>query len=175
MGHDSKAGDFDLEDCIVRFRDLGDRRSTFRPLDMAVPKYDRERYAVVGRGAEGTSKGKKTAEVKDFSIVYVCVEPGKAIGTHAHATSEVFLPLSGKWEVGIGGEKTIMDAWDIIAVPPNVMHSLVNVGTEPAYLLSVNAGQSGAPIQWSKDVLEEVRQAGGEANEIDRPPTAGAG
>jgi quercetin dioxygenase-like cupin family protein len=116
---------YGLEDCIVRFKDLPNRRSTFQPLDTTVPKYERERYAVVGRGAEGTTNGKKTAEVKDFSIVYVKLEPGKAIGDHAHATSEVFLPLTGRWEVGINGETTILEPFDIISVPPNVMHSLV--------------------------------------------------
>ena len=98
MAHstDAPATDYELEDCIVRFKDLPQRQSTFQPLDTKVPKYARERYAVVGRGAEGSTKGKKTAEVKDFSIVYVKLDPGKAIGTHAHATPEVFLPLTGR-------------------------------------------------------------------------------
>jgi quercetin dioxygenase-like cupin family protein len=162
---------YGLEDCIVRFKDLPNRRSTFQPLDTTVPKYERERYAVVGRGAEGTTNGKKTAEVKDFSIVYVKLEPGKAIGDHAHATSEVFLPLTGRWEVGINGETTILEPFDIISVPPNVMHSLVNVGDTTAYLMSVNAGGAGAPIQWARKVLDEVRAAGGKVSEMDYPPT----
>ena len=136
--------DYKLEDCIVRFSDLPQRRSTFRPLDMQVAKYERQRYAVVGRGAEGSSKGKKTAEVKDFSIVYLNLDPGKAVGTHAHASSEVFVPLTGRWEVGIGGETTILEPFDVISVPPGVMHSLVNVSDLPALLMAVNAGGSGA-------------------------------
>ena len=162
--------DYDLEDCIVRFKDLPKRRSTFQPLDTKVPKYERERYSVVGRGAEGTTKGKKTAEVKDFSIVYVKLDPGKAIGTHAHATSEVFLPLTGRWEVGINGQTTILEPFDVISVPPNVMHSLVNVGDEPAFLMAVNAGGAGAPIQWAREVLDEVRAAGNHVSEMENPP-----
>ena len=164
------AGVYTLEDCIIRFKDLPQRRSTFGPLDTKVAKYARERYSVVGRGAEGTAKGKKTAEVKDFSIVYVKLDPGKAIGTHAHATAEVFLPLTGRWEVGIHGETTILEPFDVIAVPPNVMHSLVNVGTEPAFLMSVNAGGAGAPIQWAKQVLDEVSAMGVDTAEVDSPP-----
>ncbi len=163
------AGD-QLEDCIVRFKDLPERRSTFQPLDMKVAKYDRERYSVVGRGAEGSSKGKKTAEVKDFSIVYLKLDPGKAVGTHAHDTPEVFIPLTGRWEVGIGGVTTILEPFDVISVPPNAMHSLVNVGSEPAFLMAVNAGGSGAPIQWARQVLDEVRATGHMAAELEKPP-----
>jgi quercetin dioxygenase-like cupin family protein len=162
--------DYTLEDCIVRFRDLPQRRSTFRPLDMKVAKYDRERYSVVGRGAEGSSKGKKTSEVKDFSVVYLKLDPGKAVGEHAHDTSEVFIPLTGRWEVGIGGETTILEPFDVISVPPHTMHSLVNVSDEPAFLMAVNAGGSGAPIQWARQVLDEVRATGCEPSELERPP-----
>ncbi len=162
--------DYSLEDCIVRFKDLPQRRSTFRPLDMKVSKYERERYSVVGRGAEGTTKGKKTAEVKDFSIVYLKLDPGKAVGEHAHATSEVFIPLTGRWEVGIGGETTILEPFDVISVPPDSMHSLVNVSDEPAFLMAVNAGGAGAPIQWAHQVLEEVRATGSEASKLEKPP-----
>lgn len=161
---------YGLEDCIVRFKDLPQRRSSFRPLDMQVPKYERERYSVVGRGAEGTAKGKKTAEVKDFSIVYLKLDPGKAVGEHAHATSEVFIPLTGRWEVGIGGETTILEPFDVISVPPDAMHSLVNVSDQPALLMAVNAGGSGAPIQWARAVLDEVRATGHVAPETERPP-----
>lgn len=162
--------DYSLEDCIVRFKDLPQRRSTFRPLDMQVAKYERERYSVVGRGAEGTANGKKTAEVKDFSIVYLKVDPGKAVGEHAHATSEVFIPLTGRWEVGIGGETTILEPFDVISVPPNAMHSLVNAGDAPALLMAINAGGAGAPIQWASKVLDEVRATGSTASELERPP-----
>jgi len=167
---DAPVIDYDLEDCIVRFKDLPQRKSPFEPIDMKVPKYARERYSVVGRGAEGSAKGKKTAEVKDFSIVYLKLDPGKAVGTHAHATSEVFLPLTGRWEVGINGQTTILEPFDVISVPPNVMHSLVNVSDQPAFLMSVNAGGAGAPIQWARQVLDEVRAVGVNAPEIERPP-----
>ena len=162
--------DYELEDCIVRFKDLPQRRSTFQPLDMKVAKYERERYSVVGRGAEGSNKGKKTGEVKDFSIVYLKLDSGKAVGTHAHASSEVFIPLTGRWEVGINGETTILGPFDVISVPPGVMHSLVNISDEPAFLMAVNAGGAGAPIQWAHQVLEEVRATGGVISEMEKPP-----
>jgi quercetin dioxygenase-like cupin family protein len=167
---ETASADYKLEDCIVRFGDLPQRRSSFRPLDMQVGKYERERYAVVGRGAEGSSKGKKTAEVKDFSIVYLKLDPGKAVGTHAHATSEVFIPLTGRLEVGISGETTILEPFDVLSVPPNAMHSLVNVGNEPAFVMAVNAGGAGAPIQWARQVLDEVRATGSAVFETERPP-----
>ena len=50
------------------------------------------------------------------------------------------------------------------------MHSLVNVGSEPAFLMSVNAGGAGAPIQWARQVIDEVRALGVNAPEIESPP-----
>ena len=171
----SSQQDFSLEDCIIRFKDLGERRSSYQPVDTFLPRFQRDRYSVVGRGSEGTTKGKKTAEVKDFSIVYLRVEAGKGIADHAHNTSEVFIPLSGRWTATVGDKTTTLEAWDVISVPPSEMHSLINISGETAYVMTVNSGQAGAPTYFHKDILDEVRAAGGAVKDIDYPPDAAPG
>ncbi len=169
------AAESSLEDHIVRFRDLGERRSAYRPLDMLLERFERERYPVVGRGAETAGKGGRTAEVEGFSIVYLRIEPGKGIGAHAHDTAEVFIPLSGRWQATVDGQEALLEAWDVISVPPNRMHGLVNIGAEVAFVLTVNAGQAGAPIYFAPALLDEVRAAGGPVRDIDYPPGASPG
>lgn len=172
MAESEADSDIDIEKHIVRFRDLGARRSTYRPLDMLLARFDRERYPVVGRGAETAGKGCRTADVEAFSIVYLRVEAGKGIGAHAHDTAEVFIPLSGRWQASVDGIETELDAWDVISIPPNRMHGLTNIGTEAAFVLTVNAGQAGAPIYFAPDVLDEVRRMGGTVRDVDYPPGA---
>ena len=167
-----EASAIDLEDHVVRFRDLGERRSAYRPLDMLLDRFDRERFPVVGRGAETEGKGRRTAEVESFSIVYLKVEAGNGIGAHAHDTAEVFIPLSGRWQATVDGQDTVLEAWDVISIPPNRMHGLTNIGSEAAFVLTVNAGQAGAPIYFAPDILEEIRQVGGTVRDIDYPPGA---
>lgn len=160
----------DLDDHIIRFADLGTRKSSFVPIDMFLPRFHRERYAVIGRGAEGTTKGKKTADVQGFSVVYLKIEPGKAIGSHAHDTSEVFIPLTGQWEADVEGQKTTLAPFDVISVPPKAFHGIVNIGSETALIMTINSGTAGAPIHWDPALLDEIKAAGGPVRATDYPP-----
>ncbi len=47
----------DLEANIIRFGDIGARKSAYRPRDMLLERFERERYSVIGRPAEGTTAG----------------------------------------------------------------------------------------------------------------------
>ena len=160
----------DLDDYIIRYKDLPERKSSFVPIDMFLPRFARERYSVIGRGAEGTTKGKKTSDVQGFSVVYLKIEPGKAIGSHAHDTSEVFIPLTGRWEADVEGQKTTLEPFDVISVPPKSFHGIVNVSSETGLIMTINSGTSGAPIHWDPKLLDEIKAAGGPVRETDYPP-----
>jgi len=169
MPDDRDAGD-DIERSVIRFRDLAKRRSTYRPADMVLPRYQRERYSVVGRPAEGTASDKRTSEATGFSVVYLKVEPGKGVGLHAHATPEVFIAMSGRWSVLLaGGRRLTLEPWDVISIPPDLMHGLENIGDETAFIMAINPGHAGAPIRFAPELLAEIRRAGGAAAEIEQP------
>lgn len=167
---DDRSAIEDIERSVIRFRDLEKRRSSYQPADMALPRYQRERYAVVGRPAEGTAADKRTSEATGFSVVYLKLEPGNGVGLHAHATPEVFIPMSGRWAVLLdGGRRLTLEAWDVISVPPDLMHGLENIGEESAFIMAINPGHSGAPIRFSPELLAEIRAAGGAAAEVELP------
>jgi quercetin dioxygenase-like cupin family protein len=162
----------DLEDCVVRFRDLAQHESPFHPFDMRLDRFDRRRYSVVGRPAEQKSATKSTHQVKEFSVVYISCEPGKGIGAHGHATAEVFIVLSGRWKVTLGAEaerEIELEPFDVISVPPDAMHGAVNVSDETAWLMAINAGHAGAPIRWAPKLVEEIRAMGKPVSESETP------
>ena len=158
-----------LEDYVVRFSEIEQQRSPFRPIDMALERYDRIRYAIIGRPGE-VVRGKKTSENVPFSITMLKVEPGKGAASHAHDTPEVFVIITGRWEIAGEHEVCHLEPFDVISVPPGMYHSLKNVGTDTAWILAVNAGQTGAPLRWSKDLIQELREMGTQASEFEYPP-----
>ena len=120
----------ELAQHLIRFKELDQHQSSFRPVDMALARFDRRRFSVIGRPSEATSDAKSLNSVEAFNMVYVQCEPGKGIGLHKHNTAEIFIPMTGMWEVGMGdeGESLVtLGPWDILNVPLNVMHSATNV------------------------------------------------
>ncbi|MDA0662596.1 MAG: cupin domain-containing protein [Proteobacteria bacterium] len=156
--------DIDPENQVIRFNELDTMESPFQPADMALERFARHRYSVVGRPAEKTAAGKGTGAVKDFSVVYISCEPGKGIGAHAHSNAEVFIPMSGRWRVTMHGETeqaVELGPWDVISVPPDVMHGAENIGEDEAWLLAINAGGGTAKSHWHPELIAEILAAGG--------------
>jgi quercetin dioxygenase-like cupin family protein len=162
----------DLEDHVLRFRDLPGSESSYRPIDMLLSRFERDRYSVIGRPAEQSGPSTPLDEVEAFNGTYLRCAPGKGIGTHAHATPEVFIVMSGTWSVTLGVEdaqETILEPWDIIAVPPNAMHGAVNISDEDGWMMTINAGHGGAKLFWAPDLVEEIRSTGVEVDDTEIP------
>jgi len=58
-------------------------------------------------------------------MVKVMFEKGTVAKTHSHYHSQASCILSGKFEVTIGGEKTILSAGDGFYVAPDTIHGVV--------------------------------------------------
>ena len=162
----------ELEANIIRFGDIGDRRSHYRPRDMLLPRFERERFSVIGRPGEGSTRGKALGDVKAFSLVYLRCEPGKGLASHAHASAEVFVVMSGRWEIDVEGTKTVLHPQDVISVPPDLFHGARNIGDEPAVMLAINEGQAGVPIRLDPAILAELAAAGHVVSDPEYPPGA---
>ena len=82
-----------------------------------------------------------------FRLGIVTCPPGTGPGLHVHwRTHETFMALTGKWEIiwgDKGEEKTIIEPFDLIAVPPQVTRTFVNISNEDAHLLVVIQGKKG--------------------------------
>jgi uncharacterized RmlC-like cupin family protein len=80
-----------------------------------------------------------------FRLGIVTCPPGNGPGLHVHyKTHETFLALSGRWEIQWGDkgeESTVIEAYDLIAVPPRVTRRFVNVGSDDAHLLVIIQGK----------------------------------
>ena len=59
-------------------------------------------------------------------------------------------------------EQTVeIGPWDVISVPPDVMHGAENIGEEEAWLLAINAGGGTAKSHWHPKLIAEIQAAGG--------------
>jgi mannose-6-phosphate isomerase-like protein (cupin superfamily) len=166
----AESGTEELEHLVIRFKDLESRKSAFRPRDMLLERFERDRFSVVGRPGEGSSSDKASGAIDAFSVVYARCEPGKGIAAHAHDSSEVFIILSSSWEVSCGDSRTQIEPFDVISVPPGAMHGLVNIGTETGLVMAINEGKAGVAIQLDPAILAELRTNGHEVADPEYPP-----
>ena len=131
---------------VARFRNL---KPTDDYVDSGIPGCERTTLRVLGREPHAPL----AAEGFHMSIVHC--EPGKSAPLHNHLTQEVFVALTGSWEVFWGPEgdrKVVLGQWDTISVPPGVSRGFRNVSTEPAYLMGMASGKDPGMINWPDQV-----------------------
>ena len=162
----------EMEKYVIRYSDLPNRVSPVRLLDMALPEFERKRYPVTGRSTEQNWPDKRVGEVQAFNINFVSCEAKCGIGAHAHDSDEAFIVLTGRWSVSFGeaiDQAIELEPFDMITVPPNIMHGVVNLSDSESYMLAVQGAHRGATIQWSSKVVEAVRALGIDADAVEYP------
>ena len=144
----------DMESRVARFHAL---RPTDDYIDAAIPGCERTTFRVLGQQPAAP------LAAEGFHMNLVLCEPGKSAPLHNHLTQEVFVALTGRWEVFWGplGERSVsLEAWDTISIPPGVSRGFRNVGTEPAYLLGMASGRDPGMINWPAQVRAAARAVG---------------
>ena len=162
----------DLEPHVLRFADLGPKESPYRPVDTLLPRFRRKRYSVVGRPAEQVGERTPLEDVDAFNLTYLACEPGTGIGAHAHDTEELFIVMAGRWRVTLGEnaeQATEIGPFDLVAVPPGIMHGAMNISDETGWMMTVNAGHGGARIAWAANLVAELRAAGHDVADAETP------
>lgn len=144
----------EMEARVARFSKL---EPTADYIDAAIPGCERTTYRVLGAqpGAPLAAEG--------FHMNLVHCEPGKSAPLHNHLTQEVFVALSGRWEVFWGPEGTrsvVLDAWDTVSIPPGVSRGFRNIGSEPAYLMGMASGADPGMINWPARVRAAAAAVG---------------
>jgi len=147
---------------VARFKDLKSSSEAF--VDTRIPEYNREIYNVIGRGVTEDA-GLKPAidDNRDFNLTIMKSDPGKGSSLHDHQTIECFIVLSGRWAIGLGDDgehEVILEPFDIFSVPPGVMRSVKNAGTEPGYIIAVLGGTDPGQVRWSKHINEKAKALG---------------
>lgn len=91
------------------------------------------------RTVAGASQG-----VRSFEVWKQALAPGAASPVHRHACDEVIVVLSGSGECMVEGQTRAFAAGDTIIVPPDVVHQIVNTGSEAMHLV---AALGAAPVR----------------------------
>jgi uncharacterized RmlC-like cupin family protein len=113
-------------------------------------------YLLMAPGGAGGANAAPAVHGAPGLTVNICeCPPGNGPMLHAHErTRETFFCLRGRFEVrwgDAGEQRTLLEEFDMIAVPPGVSRAFTNVGDGTAYLLVM--------IQGGNDDLNDVAYA----------------
>jgi mannose-6-phosphate isomerase-like protein (cupin superfamily) len=131
-------------------------------------------YMAPGEGVGATSQNPGVVGFPGLTVNVCRCPVGQGPDLHAHArTLETFMCLDGQFEVIWGDQgqyQTVLDAQDMISVPPNVMRAFRNTGKTPvASLLVLIQGEGkdmAADVQYAPATGEKIeREFGGEVRE----------
>lgn len=82
-----------------------------------------------------------------FRLGFATCPPGNGPGLHVHwNTHETFICMTGKWEIRWGDkgeERTVIEPFDLIAVPPGVTRQFINISDQDAHLMVIIQGEPG--------------------------------
>lgn len=151
----------EMERRVARFARLAPTRDY---VDAGIPGCERETYRVIGTVPDAP------LAAGDFHLNLVHCAPGKQAPLHNHLTEEVFLALSGSWEVfwGPEGARSLrLEPWDTVSIPPGVSRGFRNVGAADAWLVGIASGRDPGRINWPEAVRAAARAAG-----VDLPDAA---
>ena len=152
----------EMLDRTAKFSGLRPSKMAF--LDTKIPGHERDIFNVIGGGVtEDASLTPAITAVDSFNITYVGAEPGKGAALHSHTTVEVFISMSGRWSVfwGDDGEnEVILEPWDVVSVPTEVMRGFRNVGDGHGYLMAILGGTDAGRVAWAQRVLDEAAETG---------------
>ena len=94
--------------------------------------------------------------------------PGTGPVLHNHETVENFMCLSGKFEIiwgPNGEERTSIEQFDFVSVPPGVFRAFKNVSSEPAWLLvliQITTADQRDDVDMGKALAEDISHEYGE-------------
>jgi mannose-6-phosphate isomerase-like protein (cupin superfamily) len=143
----------DLEPSIEQMRARVARFVELEPtadyVDASIPGCERSTFRVMGTGPDAP------LPAEHFHLNLVRCQPGHSAPLHSHLTEEVFIALTGSWEVfwGPSGRLSLrLSAWDTISIPPGVSRGFRNVGTQDAWLIGIAGGKDPGMIDWPASV-----------------------
>jgi mannose-6-phosphate isomerase-like protein (cupin superfamily) len=151
---------------VVRFKEL--QPSPGAPPDARLPRFNRERFMVLGRKSERRTGDTGPVVNTGINLAYLKCEPGKGFCSHKHPDWEIFIVLSGHWKVTVEGDsvegntEVTVGPLDVVAVPGDVYHDATNVGDSPGHMMSINMGTDTARYAIHPSIIEELRRLGGQ-------------
>lgn len=150
-----------LEGRVAVFSELQGNEALF--VDTVIPGNARTIWSIIGQNV-GEDRGEMPAiPPEDFHLAVIRTEPGNGCGLHTHTTVEVFMGLTGTWQIFYGDEaesEVVLGQWDVCSVPAGVWRGFRNVGEEEAHLLAIVGGTDAGRLTWAPEVLTEAARRG---------------
>lgn len=156
----SQTGD-PLAGRVARFHELEGNEGLF--IDTVIPGYAREIWSIIGPNVGEDRSDRPAIPPDGFHLAVINSAPGNGSALHTHTTVEVFMPLTGRWQLFYGEDEefeVFLDQWDVCSVPPGVWRGFRNAGDEDGYLLVVVGGTDAGRLEWAPKVLEEAASRG---------------
>jgi mannose-6-phosphate isomerase-like protein (cupin superfamily) len=144
----------EMEARVARFRSLA---PTNDYVDASIPGCERTTYRVLGEQPHAP------LQAADFHLNIVSCEPGKSAPLHNHLTQEVFVALTGRWEVFWGPEgarSLVLEPYDTVSIPPGVSRGFRNVASTPSLLMGMASGRDPGMINWPPQVRAAAAAVG---------------
>lgn len=144
----------EMEGRVARFKSLV---PTSDYVDSAIPGCERTTWRVLGHPPAAP------LQAEGFHMNLVRCDPGKSAPLHNHLTQEVFVALTGRWEVfwgPQGARSLVLAPFDTVTIPPGVSRGFRNIGAEPALLMGMASGQEPGFINWPPQVRAAALAAG---------------
>lgn len=94
-----------------------------------------------------------------FVLGYVTVHPGGAVPLHAHEQEEVYLVLSGRGMMRVGGEVEPVEPVTAVHIPSGAPHELRNTGDTEMVMVFVYA-PAGVVAHWAEEQAGRLRSSG---------------
>jgi mannose-6-phosphate isomerase-like protein (cupin superfamily) len=146
---------------VARFADLEANEALF--IDTAIPGHARRIWSIIGQNVGEDSSQAPAIPPEDFHLAIVEAAPGNGSALHTHTTVEVFMALTGRWQIFYGDEgerEVFLERWDVCSVPAGVWRGFRNAGTEAAHLLAVVGGTDAGRLTWAPHVLAAAAKRG---------------
>lgn len=166
----------EMQKRIVRFKDLEGKGLPLMFIDSILPGHRRMNYAVIGDTASENPDFRPLIEQPHkFQIGMFMCPPGSGPAYHTHDYIELFLPLSGTWRYYWGNDpegspegEAILEAWDLISLPPGLWRGIQNVSEQDAWCFAVleeHVVFSGKDPYWTVQVIKQAQEYGVEVDE----------
>ena len=151
---------------VAHFKELEPSSTLF--IDTALPGYARTIWSIIGQNV-GEDRSVRPAIPPDgFHLAVIEAEPGNGSALHTHTTVEVFMALTGTWQVTYGGageSEVTLEQWDVCSVPPGVWRGFRNAGDTPGRLLAIVGGTDAGRLTWAPEILSAASALGSSLDE----------
>lgn len=151
---DANPTEAEMEARVARYRRL---KPTQDYVDAGIPGCERTTYRILGHAPDAP------LQAEHFHLNLVHCEPGRSAPLHNHLTQEVFVAITGRWEIFWGPEgdrRLVLEALDTVSIPPGVSRGFRNVADHAGLLLGIAGGHDPGHINWPPQVRAAALAAG---------------